>query len=125
MSNPPSKVSLIKNVYLYLVSFVALMMMTFATADLINTVLRSYVFTHADQDYFYPTYPCPTTRPDVPGAPVDNQESCTKEQEQMKKQSDMNRKSQRERSLIRDSSFIIVGLPLFIFHWRIVRRKED
>ncbi|MSR85499.1 hypothetical protein EXS71_03655 [Candidatus Uhrbacteria bacterium] len=123
-STQNTKVVVIKNIYLYLVAFVGLMMMVFASADLINTLLRSYVFTHADQDY-YQSYPCAVpaiARAD--GKPID-QPDCSKQQEEMKQQSDKNRIAQRERDLIRDLSFILVGAPLFFFHWRIVRKKGE
>ena len=123
---PNAKGAVIKNIYLYLVTFVALMMMVFSCADLINTILRSYVFTHADQDY-YQNYPCA-----VPAAPPVNGKviepttiDCQKQQEENRKQTETSRVAQRERDLIRDLSFLIVGLPLFLFHWRLVRRKVD
>ena len=130
-----SKVTTIKNIYLYLVSFVALMMIVFPAADLISTLLRSYVFTHADQDY-YQTYPCAVpmmapaspgiaTQPPTGGKTIDSIYDCTKQQEAMKQQAEQSRQAQRERDLIRDISFIVVGILLFFFHWRIVKRRGE
>lgn len=120
MDSPTPKSNLIKNIYLYLVSFVALMMVVFSTADIINTVLRTYVFTKADQTYYY-NAPCvaPTGNMDEK-LPVD----CEKQRALDIKQNQDNMVAQRQRDLVRDISFIVVGIPLFAFHWRIIRRKE-
>ncbi|HLD60910.1 MAG TPA: hypothetical protein VJA27_02140 [Patescibacteria group bacterium] len=132
---PSNKAAVIKNVYLYLVSFVALMMVVFSTADIINIVLRTYVFTKADG--FYYSYPGPDCDPIVAKGPrpaeavaPDSQtkkmtpEECAAIEERNRKQEMENRSSQRQMNLVRDISFIFVGVPLFIYHWRIVRRKE-
>lgn len=118
------KVAIIKNIYLYLVSFVALMMVIFSTADIINIVLRTYVFTKADKNFYsYPEPACtPPTATDTPrgkelGPPCVNEEI-------RKKQETDNMSAQRERDLVRDISFILVGIPLFLYHWGVVRRKE-
>ncbi len=117
-----SKVVIIKNIYFYLVSFVALMMIVFSGADAINTLLRSYVFTNADNMYYsYPTCAMKTPSGVVGSDVID----CQKQDEEMKKQAEQSRIANRDQSLVRDFSFILVGIPLFFFHWRIVRRKEN
>jgi hypothetical protein len=119
MNTTSPKVVVIKNIYFYLVSFVALMMMAFSTADLINTLLRSYVFTHADQTFY--AYPCPMMPSSAMGEKVD----CLRDQEMSQKNEQNNRRAERERNIVRDISFIVVGLPLFLFHWHMVRRKGE
>lgn len=118
-----NKATLIKTLYLYLVSFVALMMLVFSTADMINIVLRTFIFTKADQNiYYYPEVACvpPTT---ASGTPSMTKDYCPDPEEQ-RKRDEMSRASQRQRDLVRDISFIVVALPLFAYHWRIIRRKE-
>ncbi|MDO8626197.1 MAG: hypothetical protein Q7K39_01920 [Candidatus Magasanikbacteria bacterium] len=126
MDSPASsKVSFLKNLYLYLVSFVALMMMVFSLGDVINIVLRTYVFTLADKNiYGYPEPTCDlaaatgTPRGKEFGGPP-----CL-DKASREKQETENRAGQRQRDLVRDLSMIIVGLPLFGYHWWLVRRKE-
>ena len=52
-------------------------------------------------------------------------EECAKLEADNKKQAEENRAAQRQRDLVRDISFIVVGIPLFAYHWRVIRRKED
>ncbi|MBI5728912.1 MAG: hypothetical protein HY983_01540 [Candidatus Magasanikbacteria bacterium] len=120
MDNPTSspKVQFIKILYLYVVSLVGLLMVVFSTADLLNIVLRTYVFTKADQNYYnYPEPACPTS-PGAKDAP-----SCLSKEERKKIDAD-NRTAERQRDLVRNISFITVGVPLFLYHWRVARRKE-
>lgn len=117
-----TKVTFLKNLYLYLVSFVALMMVVFSTADLINTTLRTYVFKLADHNYYsYATTPCPVEPVTATG--TDKFPPCVTADEQ-KKMDDLNAAAQRQRDLVRDISMIIVGIPLFIYHWRLTRKNE-
>ena len=122
---PSSKVALIKNLYLFLVSFVALMMMVFSLADVINIALKTYIFTKADKDFY--AYPEPICEPVKPMAKSDTTTpaaQCVSSAEQAKR-ADENRSAQRQRDLVRDLSMIIVGVPLFAYHWWLVRRKES
>lgn len=125
MDNQPGKPSIIKNIYLYLVSFVSLMMVVFSVADIINLGLKTYVFTKADQNFYGPAAICPA----VP-APVGTSgktippPDCTVETAAARQQAADNLTAQRQRDLVRDISFIIVGIPLFAYHCRIIRRKE-
>jgi hypothetical protein len=122
MDNNPqhSKAGLIKNLYLYLVSFVALMMIVFSSADIINIALRTYVLTGADEPMYYGA-PCPvkpvatSTDESVPPCP---------DQHAQLLQDIKNRDAQRQRDLVRDISMIVVGIPLFAYHWRLARKKD-
>jgi len=120
-NNSNGKVVLIKNIYFYLVSFVALMMTVFSLADIINITLKTYIFTKADNINYYPTTPCVVT-PNT-STTKDNSD-CIKEQAENQKINDDNKIAQREQDVVRDISFIVVGIPLFIFHWKVIRRKE-
>ena len=127
MDSPTTnKVAFLKALYLYLVCFVTLMMMVVAVADIINIALRTYLFTKADKNFYgYPEPVCEpaavtptgTVRDKTMAPPCFNQADRAKQEEE-------NRVAQRQRDLVRDISFLIVGLPLFALHWRIVRRKE-
>ena len=136
-NQPPTKTILIKNIYLYLVCFVALMMVVISTGELIQLGLKKYVFTKADQDYYnYPVTDCgapvkgpqPALAP-VPampevGAKLPTKEECLAREIIAKQQAEDNRSAQRQRDLVRDISFILVGVPLFAYHWGVIRKKE-
>lgn len=129
-SQPIQPKKVIKSIYFYLVSFVALMMVVFSTADAINIALKTWVFTAADKDmYGYPRAVCevqtPATPPNAKSVPVISKEDCEKQNEENKKNEETNRIARKQQSAVRDLSMILVGIPLFIMHWRIVRRKDE
>lgn len=123
-----NKVFLIKKIYFYLVSFVALMMVVFSLGDLINTTLRIYVFTHADNFSYYPTMVCEAPAPSTvkdPNVKPLSQTDCEKQNADNQKRADEERQAQRERDLVRDISMIVVGLPLFALHWMGAKKEEQ
>ena len=106
------------------------MMVVFSTADIINIALKTWVFTHADKDmYSYPKAACevptPVAPPDLKSAPVVSKADCEKQNEENIKQQETNRMAQKQRDVVRDLSMIVVGIPLFLIHWRIVRSREE
>jgi hypothetical protein len=139
-STPGSKSRIIKSLYFYVVSFVALMMIVWSCANLINIALKTWVFTKADQ-YAYnsrlscegfaasPSMPVeskPVTTPTTPETTKENQiQECMKQNEINKQMEETNKIAQRQREVVQDISMIVVGIPLFFVHWRIVRRKDE
>lgn len=127
MDNVPTtnKVTLIKNIYFYLVSFVALMMVVFSMADAVNIALKAYIFTKADNNYYsYPVPACDTIFKSAPDVKPLTPAECAKQTEDAKQRDQENLIAQRQRDVVRDISFVVVGLPLFILHWMVVRKKD-
>ncbi len=123
--------SIIRSIYFYAVSIISLFMVTFAVADLVNSGLKTWVFPNADPRYnecipgfatSYSGYAKPIrapgeTQPAEPTGPT---------AEECEKQNKLNRDNiirERQNSAIRDFSFLMVGLPLFLFHFRIVQKE--
>jgi len=127
-SSPSTKRDIIKNIYLYLVSFVALIMMVVSTAGLIDIALRTFIFTKADRAFMY--YPGPECGgsmikgPEDRGARTTTPTECAAQEANIRKQNEEERAAQKQRDIVRDISFILVGIPLFLYHWRIIRKKE-
>lgn len=127
------KGKIIKSLYFYLVSFVALMMIVFSAADLINTALKTWVFTEADKNFYSIPDMCGSINGMTPlGMRQDSttntdtiREDCKKQNEINEKQQETNRIAQRQMNIVRDISLIVVGIPLFLIHWRILRRKDE
>lgn len=115
------KFNLIKNIYLYLVSFVTLMMIVVSLYSLIDTSLKQWVFTEADR-YYYETMPKPVIGNGEEAKMTDEQWQI--EQERMATQEERNRKSNLQRDLTRNISMLLVALPLFAYHWYLIRRKD-
>ncbi len=141
-----SKVALIKTLYLYLVSFVALIIIVISTVDLISVLLKTYILTKADRYNYSPIMNCDGPKPVVsgPGEPLPasalgsgldspthlpllrsvSPEECRLHAEQQKTIDEENRVSDNQRDLARGIPLLVVGIPLFIGHWRLARRKE-
>lgn len=118
-----NKVVIIKNIYLYIVSLVALLMVVFSVADVINIALKTYIFTKADQSsYSYPPSVCPEAAPGDTSTDK-NATPCVTQAQQEKMDAD-NLEAQRQNSLVHDISYILVGIPLFLYHWGVLRKKE-
>lgn len=121
-----NKSSLIKTIYFYLVSLIALLMIVFSIADLCNIALKTWVFTKADRNpYSQPK--CATMLIRDPNMKeTDDQYS----QRLMQcEQSLIDEKEafivQKQQSAVRDISFIVVGLPLFLYHWITIRKEKE
>ena len=106
--------SIILRIYFALVSVITLVTMMFALGSLINTGLQTWIFPKAD-DFTY-SYPCAT--PLKPTGEKDEvaRMDCERQQEYDVK----NRIAQRQRDIAQNISMLIVALPLFGLHFRIV-----
>jgi len=121
----------IKSIYFYLVSFVALMMVVFSTADIINIALKSFVFTKANEPYYYEPVACNQAERKVIEAegsevpPAMSEEECAALEEKNKEKQRESQAADNQRNIVRDISMIVVGIPLFIFHWGFIRKRKD
>ncbi len=102
--------NIIRNVYLYLVSAIALFMVVFAVVSLVNLGLRTWIFPKADDNYY--------SQPSKPVAEMAAQI------EQDRQNAENNKLAQRQRDLVQNISFLIVAGPLFAFHWRLIRKDH-
>ncbi|MFA5935896.1 MAG: hypothetical protein WC787_03525 [Patescibacteria group bacterium] len=116
-----SKSSLIKTLYFYVVSLISLMMIVFSTADLVNIGLKTWVFTKADDANYY-IQPCavPVMPPGTDAPNVDYMKNC-EDNNRIQKE---NYEVQKQRDAVRDLAFLVVGIPLFAYHWRTIRKES-
>jgi len=126
MQTPTKK--LIRSIYLYLVSFVALMMIVIPTGQLINLILKTYIFTQAQDYYLDMSKPmsCDSQtimfNKDIKPLTA---EECAKLEKQQKQQAEERKISDRDRDFAENISFLVVSVPLFIIHWMYARKKEE
>ncbi|MFH1789928.1 MAG: hypothetical protein ABH832_02565 [bacterium] len=124
---PTDKINLIKTIYLYLVSFVTLMMIATGAISIINSVLKMYVFTQAD-DYYQYARPmeCEQTAvvPASSSTPVAVSEKCAQMESEYNENRKKNRTADLHNDLSRNISLLVIALPLFILHWRLARKKD-
>jgi hypothetical protein len=120
----------IRSIYFYAVSIIALFMLVFSAVDLINIGLKTWVFKNADPSYSIcipgnaGTYNGPmipaSTDPNVKTAPIGPTQAQCDVQNQ---QNEENISRQNQSSAVRDFSMLVVALPLFLFHFRIVQKE--
>lgn len=146
MKNP-----IIRTIYLYLFALVGLGMLTVGLAMIINLGLKTWIFTQADRfDNYYMSAPTPLYLIKETGSVSDLQlcaDKCSltaEQKEQIKnwladyenwKNNEKNRDpnfyavQNRQRQAATAISLILVGLPLWLFHWNVIKRdtkkRED
>lgn len=122
------KKELIRLIYLYLFSLVGLVLMIIGTVQLIDLGLKKFVFTKADQAIVYPEYPGITAKPTsatVEGETQVVSEEKMKEYENARiKAEEKQRDSQNARTASNAIALLLVGLPLFAYHWTLVQKTK-
>jgi hypothetical protein len=118
-----NKSSLIKTLYFYVVSLISLMMITFSTADLVNLGLKTWVFTKADQQE-YRNPPCAVQVYQEPGMTKDTYDMRVKSCEESQVNEEEAKIIRKQRDAVRDLAFLVVGIPLFAYHWKTIRRES-
>ena len=116
-----NNMTLIRKIYLYLFSLIGLVLVVIGCVQLVNLGLKAYIFTAADQYYNYPVA-APVSligksaSSTVPAEPTDAQ---------MQAYQDEQTKSQREQTAASALAMIIVGVPLYLYHWRVIKRDKE
>ena len=139
----------IRTVYLYLFSLVGLTLMIIGLVWLLNLGLKIFIFTEADKPESmqpmppYPPYGAYESRPvKVPLISEGSQSSVKEEKLSVEEkdaivrwkvdyeqwqasQSKINYlRSRRERDAADALAFILVGLPLYLYHWTMIKREK-
>jgi len=138
MPNP-----IIRTIYLYLFALVGLGMLVIGSSMIINLGLKAWIFTKADQQENFVTRPVALTL-DKELESVESLESCSDKcelnetqkkqisawltdyeewQEQEKNRDpDFYAQRSRQRQAATAISLILIGLPLWLFHWATIKR---
>lgn len=95
--------------YLYLFSFVGLLIVVIGSIQMVNLGLKMTIFKEAD---VYEAYPM---------VDKDGKPSETKEELSAKQAKDLVR--QRQREFASSFSMIVVGLPLYLYHWKLIKKE--
>ncbi|MDP1706213.1 MAG: hypothetical protein Q8L36_00065 [bacterium] len=113
------KKELIRWVYLYLFTVVGLVLMVVGAVQMIDLGLKTYVFTKADRPSVYPSFP--------PGE-FKNGEMDPVAQEKYEQQrmvaEKQDKESQRQQTAANSVALLIVGIPLFGYHWNRIQKER-
>lgn len=110
----------IRLLYLYLFSFVGLLITVIGCIRLLELGMKVYVFKGADQYSYYdvkPLTPEGTTKEMTP------EEQQVYEEKQKKQQGEETIRS-RQREFSGALAMIIVGVPLYLYHWKTIKKEN-
>ncbi|MEK7593134.1 MAG: hypothetical protein AAB464_00225 [Patescibacteria group bacterium] len=121
-----NKYPLIRKIYLYLFALIGLVLITIGCVRLVGLGLKTYIFTKADVYYEYPMAR-PVKNPPAGGAPVEGEKAEELQQptkEEIEEYQNEQRTSNRQREAAESLAFIIVGLPLYLYHWKVIKKDK-
>ncbi len=96
--------------YLYLFSFVGLLVVVIGGIQVVDLGLKTFVFKDADR---YSSYPVAAEK-----------ELSQADIEEMQRNQELDMKRQRERQLSNSLAMILIGAPLYLYHWKTIQREE-
>ena len=102
----------IKLIYVYLFSAIGLILIITGSVKLLDLGLKTYVFKQAD------VYYTPKIYPEISDEKITPEEKLRREEE-LRKAEEINRIAQKQREVSNAIALLIVGIPLFIYHWRL------
>lgn len=108
----------LRKVYLYVFAATGLILLIVGSVNLVNLGLKTYIFKNADNTTYY--VPSAVKSPDGTSS-----QTTQEEQANVEKQQTLERQSNRERQAASGLASIIVGLPLFIYHWRRISKENQ
>lgn len=101
----------IRLIYLYLFSFVGLMTVVIGSVRLVDLGMKVFIFPESDKY----EYAMPVTPEGEKGQP---------DEKIMKENAARDQKRNRERDLSNSLAIIVVGLPLYIYHWKTIQKEN-
>lgn len=100
----------VRLIYLYLFSLIGLLIVVIGTVRMVDLGLKVFVFKDADKfDYSAPQ-------------PVDGGKGFDEKDAQARAEREQDRSRQRETS--GSVAMILVGLPLYLYHWKTIQREN-
>lgn len=110
----------VRKVFLYLFAVIGLILVIIGGVSLVDLGLRTYVFKKADRSYcsYYGT----SVAPEKPGmAEERTPEQIAEEKSRCEEQ----RTADKQRQASTATAQIIIGLPLYLYHWSRIRKENQ
>lgn len=137
------KYTLVRTIYLYIFALLGLVLLIIGSVNFLNMGLKAFIFTQADEEsrIFSKQIPIPTV-PRIENIGQDIEEGkdiCLSAEEKVYVESwlaDYNNwkesmskidpiTSRRHRDASINLSLILIGLPLYLYHWRIIKKETE
>ncbi|MEX2028104.1 MAG: hypothetical protein WD988_01215 [Candidatus Curtissbacteria bacterium] len=112
--------SLIRKIYLYSFAFLGLVLVVFGLVRILDLGLKVYVFKQADQ-FAHAPYPAEKLTSESREPTQEEKDNLKREQEATEAK---NRQAQRQSTASNSLAMIIVGLPLFLYHWKRINTSD-
>ena len=100
----------IRLLYLYLFSFVGLLITIIGSIQIVDLGIKSYVFRVSEYRYYV--------------EPVVN-EKQTISPEEMERRNKEEETNQRKRQLSNSIAMILVGAPVYLYHWKTIKKEQN
>jgi|AP95_1055475.scaffolds.fasta_scaffold149845_2 hypothetical protein len=131
------RISLIRAIYLYLLSLVGIILVLIGGSGFVSMGLKTFIFTQADDEQRMFREMPPRPYGVSPAERIEGEsralfrDSATKKQWEEDYEAWRERRksidpvaARRHREAASNLSFILVGLPLYLYHWRLIRRDH-
>lgn len=106
----------IRLLYLYLFSFIGLLIMVIGCVRLVQLGIKVFIFAGADAMPYY-VMPTPVTIDGKTANP------SKEEQDAQKKANEEENTRQRQREVAESVAMILVGTPLYLYHWLTIKKE--
>ena len=135
--------TLVRTIYLYIFALLGLVLLIIGSVNFLNMGLKAFIFTQADEEsrIFSKQMPIPTI-PKIENIQQDMEEGkdiCLSTEEKVSFQNwltDYNTweesmsefdpvTSRRHRDASVNLSLILIGLPLYLYHWKIIKKETE
>jgi len=100
----------IRLLYLYLFSFVGLLISIIGSIQLVDLGIKSYVFRVSEYTYY--------------ADPVVSEKQAISPEE-MEKRNKEEQNNQRKRQLSNSVAMILVGIPVYLYHWKTIKKENN
>ncbi len=107
----------IRLLYLYLFSFVGLLISIIGGIQIVDLTLKTYVFKVSE----YGVYSKPVIEPESK-LTVEQQKQQAEEWEQQQIAEAAN---QRKRQISNSLAMILVGVPVYLYHWKTIKKESQ
>ena len=126
----------IRTVYLYLLSPIGIVMVVIGASGFVSMALKTFVFTQADDERFLYREMPPRPFGAEPVHQLAEGEILFRDSVQARRYQksldawlDRREKvdpatAQRHRDAAQNLSLILIGLPVYLYHWRLIRRSQ-
>lgn len=96
--------------YLYLFSFVGLLITVIGSIQILDLGLKTYVFKVSEYTYY--------------AEPMIAENKFAISTEEARLRNTLEQENQRKRQLSTSLSMILVGVPLYLYHWKTIKREN-